>query len=115
MLERAPIALNVAQRGDALVLLRSLTDACTPLVFFDPQHRAVLDKLKFGNEGERQRGRARLPAMREDYIDAVCIEIARVLRPSGYCLHWLDTYRLVEAHYLRIPRDVLAAVDLLVW
>jgi len=31
MLERTPIALNIAQREDALVLLRSLTDACTPL------------------------------------------------------------------------------------
>jgi len=38
------LRLNVAQRGDALVLLRSLPNGCTPLAFFDPQHRAVLDK-----------------------------------------------------------------------
>ena len=115
MLECTPIALNVAQRGDALVLLRSLTDACTPLVFFDPQHRSVLDKLKFGNEGERQRGRAALPAMSEDYIDSCCIESARILKESGYFMRWLDTYCLVEAHHLRIPRDVLAPVDLIAW
>jgi len=54
---------NLAQCGDALALLQSLPDSSTPLVFFDPQYRAVLDKLKFGNEGARQRGRAGLPAM----------------------------------------------------
>src|SRR5258708_36906003 len=46
-------ARNVAQRGDALELLRSLPDACAALAFFDPQHRGVLDKLAFGNEGAR--------------------------------------------------------------
>jgi hypothetical protein len=60
LLDRAITTPNIAQRGDALVLLQSLADACTPLVFFDPQHRAVLDKLAFGNEGARQRGRAQL-------------------------------------------------------
>jgi site-specific DNA-methyltransferase (adenine-specific) len=103
---------NAVQRGDALALMRSLTDGCTPLVFFDPQHRAVLDHLKFGNEGARQRGRARLPAMSAEYIAAVENEIARVLRPSGYLLRWADTYELCEAHHLRIP---LRAVDLIAW
>jgi hypothetical protein len=36
---------NVPQIGDALALLQSLPDSCVPLVFFDPQHRAVLDKV----------------------------------------------------------------------
>lgn len=52
------ILLNVAQRCDSLDLLRSLPTACSPLAFFDPQHRGILDHLKFGNEGARQRGRA---------------------------------------------------------
>jgi site-specific DNA-methyltransferase (adenine-specific) len=106
---------NMAQRGDALVLLRSLADGCTPLVFFGPQHRSVLDKLAFGNEGSRQQGRALLPAMSESDIDAICVEIARVLRPSGYLMLWADSYRLVEAHHLHIPRELLAPVDLLAW
>lgn len=58
---------NSAQRGDALELLQSLPDCCTPLVFFDPQHRDTLDKLAYGNEGARQKGRALLPAMTNDY------------------------------------------------
>jgi hypothetical protein len=35
--------MNVIQRGDALALLRLLPEAYTPS-FFDPQHRAGLDK-----------------------------------------------------------------------
>jgi site-specific DNA-methyltransferase (adenine-specific) len=110
-----PFARNVAQTGDTLELLRSLPDGCTPLVFFDPQHRSTLDRLKFGNEGQRQRRRAQLPAMSEEYIDSSCIEIARVLRPSGYLMLWSDTYRLVEASHLRIPRALLEPVDLIAW
>jgi site-specific DNA-methyltransferase (adenine-specific) len=86
---------NVAQGGDSLALLRSLPDHCTPLVFFDPQYRGVLDKLKYGNEGARQRGRFNLPAMTDGYIDACCREAARVLRPSGYLLRW--TIRFISA------------------
>src|SRR5215475_7264695 len=109
--EPMPFARNTAQAGDALALLESLPDACSPLVFFDPQFRAVLDKLAFGNESARQRGRAQLPAMSEQYIEAVCREIARVLRPSGYLMHWTDTFNLCEAHHHRMA-DALECVDL---
>jgi site-specific DNA-methyltransferase (adenine-specific) len=105
---------DICQRGDSLELLRSLPDSCTPLAFFDPQHRGVLDKLKFGNEESRQRGRHALPAMSEQYIDAVTREIARVLVPSGYCMRWLDTFGICEGHQLRTA-DVLKPVDLIAW
>jgi site-specific DNA-methyltransferase (adenine-specific) len=105
---------NSAQRGDALVLLHSLPDYCTPLVFFDPQHRDALDKLAYGNEGARQKGRALLPAMTSDYVDDCCREVARVLRPSGYLLQWVDTFRLCEAYHKRIV-DALKCVDLIAW
>ena len=101
MLARPPIILNVAQRRDGLELLRSLPGSCTPLVFFDPQHRAVLDRLKFGNEGARQRGRAGLPAMSEDYIDTVCVEClgARTWRDHGIPNRWPEKVdRKVHPH-----------------
>jgi site-specific DNA-methyltransferase (adenine-specific) len=103
-----------ALRGDALTLLRSLPDGCTPLVFFDPQYRGVLDKLQYGNEGARQRGRFALPAMSSDYIDRVFLEIARILRPSGYLLLWTDTFHLCEGDHRRLG-DVLPCVDLIAW
>jgi site-specific DNA-methyltransferase (adenine-specific) len=105
---------NRPQHGDALTLLQSLTDSCTPLVFFDPQYRETLDRLDYGNEGARQKGRALLPAMTSDYIDACCREVGRVLRPSGYLLQWADAYRLCEAFHQRIA-DVLKCVDLISW
>jgi hypothetical protein len=35
---------NARQRGDALALLRSQPGRRTPLMFFDPQYREVMDK-----------------------------------------------------------------------
>jgi site-specific DNA-methyltransferase (adenine-specific) len=105
---------DVAQRGDALELLRSLLNGCTRLTFFDPQYRGVLDKLKYGNEGARQKGRFKLPQMTRDYIDTCGREIARVLRPSGYLMLWSDTFNLIEAHHHRLA-DVLKPVDLIAW
>jgi site-specific DNA-methyltransferase (adenine-specific) len=115
MLERTrPFAFNVAQAGDALTLLRSLPDGIAALAFFDPQHREVLDKLAFGNETSRQVGRAALPAMSRDYIDACCRELARVLKPSGYLMLWADTFNLCQASRLRVA-DVLSVVDAIAW
>src|SRR5262247_2195788 len=96
-------ALNVAQVGDALELLRSLPDSSAALGFFDPQFRELLDRQKYGNEGERQSARAKLPAMSEDYIDAVTVEFARVLKSSAYLMRWTDKYCLCEGRHLRIP------------
>jgi site-specific DNA-methyltransferase (adenine-specific) len=108
------VILNVAQRRDALDLLRALPTRCSPLAFFDPQHRGVLDRLKFGNEGARQRGRAKLPAMSEAYIDECCREIARGLTPGGYLMRWVDTFCLCEAHHLCVSKAV-KPVDLIAW
>jgi len=111
---RPPVVLNVAQCRDALDLLRALPDACAALMFFDPQHRGVLEHLRFGNEGARQRGRAGLPVMNEGYIDDVCRESARALKPGGYLMRWTDTYCLCEGHHLRIT-DTVKSVDLIAW
>lgn len=100
---------NVAQAGDAMELLRSLPSTCSRLAFFDPQHRENLDKLKYGNEGARQKERCLLPAMTSEYIDAVCRETARVLRPSGYLMLWVNAFGLCEGHHLRLA-DVLQTV-----
>lgn len=51
-------ALNQRNRMDGLALLKRLNDNAIRAVFFDPQYRGVLDRLKYGNEG-KSRGRAR--------------------------------------------------------
>jgi len=105
---------DTALYRDALELLRSLSDGCAAAAFFDPQHRGVLDRLRFGNEGARQKNRCALPAMTDDYIDRCSRDIARVLRPSGYLFAWADTFRLCRADHLRVA-DVLTCVDLISW
>jgi site-specific DNA-methyltransferase (adenine-specific) len=109
-----PVPSNVALRGDALTLLRSLPDGCTPLVFFDPQYRGVLDRQQYGNEGARQKGRVALPSMTGENIDLCCREAARVLAPGGYLLRWVDTFHLCEGDHRRIA-DVLTCVGLIAW
>src|SRR6516164_6900285 len=105
---------NIRQHGDALTLLRSLPDPCTPLIFFDPQHRENLDKLKYGNEGARQRERCKLPPMSSEYIDECCREMARVLVPSGYLMRWQNAFQVGTGVHLRLA-DVLQCVDIIAW
>ena len=105
---------NVAQHGDALTLLQWLPDRCTPLGFFDPQHRDNLDKLKYGNEGARQRERCQLPQMSNDYVEACCREMARVLKPSGYLMRWQNAFQVGTGVHLGLA-DVLPCVDIIAW
>src|SRR6516162_6096843 len=119
MLMRIPTGAQIYQRnssqhGDALALLQSLSDSCTPLAFFDPQHRENLDKLKYGNEGERQRERCKLPQMSSEYIDECCREMARVLMPSGYLMRWQNVFQVGTGVHLRLA-DVLQCVDIIAW
>jgi site-specific DNA-methyltransferase (adenine-specific) len=107
---------NVAQRGDALELLRFQPDACARLVFFDPQHRENLDKLAYGNEGSRQRERCLLPQMPTDYILDCCREAARILLPSGYLANWVNAFQIGEGYHLRVAgAAALQVVDLIAW
>ena len=74
----------------------------------------MLDKLRFGNEAARQKGRYKLPPMSSEYIDACEREVARILQPSGYLALWSDTFNLCQGHHLRIA-DALQVVDLIAW
>lgn len=115
MTDTPAFSRNIAQHGDALTLLRSLPDSCSPLIFFDPQYREGLDRLAYGNEGKsRQKARAMLPKMSTEYIDCCCREAVRVLRPSGYLLEWTDNYRFGEGYHLRVA-DVLKLTSFCAW
>jgi site-specific DNA-methyltransferase (adenine-specific) len=103
-----------ATRGDARTLLRSLPGNSVAAAFFDPQHRSVLNRLKYGNEGARQKERHALPAMTDGYIEQCCRDIARTLQPSGYLFLWVDTFRLCRGDHLHVD-DVLPPVDLIAW
>lgn len=105
---------NQRNRGDGLKLLRSLEDGEAACVFFDPQYRQGLDKLAYGNEGERQKKRALLPQMDALTIRAFLVDIKRVLRPSGHLFWWTDKFHLMTESWAT-DIDLLPVVDLITW
>src|SRR5689334_16239568 len=107
--------LDAPNRADGLELLRALPADTFPLIVLDPQYRGVLDKLAYGNEGERQRGRAALPQMGESQIAAFVVAAASRLRPSGHLLLWVDKFHLVEGTAAWTAGTRLEVVDHVTW
>jgi site-specific DNA-methyltransferase (adenine-specific) len=106
---------NARQRMDGLTMLGQMADESAALAFCDPQHRTVLDKLKYGNEGERQKGRAKLPQMSDATICCFLDEIYRVLKPSSYCILWIDKFGLASGHFREWIPSSFKTVDLVSW
>ncbi|MEM9443670.1 MAG: DNA methyltransferase, partial [Pseudomonadota bacterium] len=86
-----------------------------PLCIFDPQYRGVLDRQKYGNEGQRQKDRARLEQMDDELIGHFIAAIDRILIGSGHLLLWLDKYHLCTGVSSWIGSTDLEIVDLIVW
>ena len=110
------IKFDAKQKMDGLKLLKSVNDGTVDCCFFDPQYRGVLDKMKYGNEGARQKGRAQLPQMSQDVIRQFMSEIGRALKPGGYIFLWADKFHLCEGvnHWIEATSDY-NVVDLIVW
>lgn len=111
------IVYNSRQKMNGWALLRALDERIARLVIFDPQYRAVLDELKLGNEGARQKRRFDLPQMTDHDIQLFIEQIERVLKPSGYLALWVDKYLIGSGHHLRYLEFTtqLRTVDLLCW
>lgn len=108
---------NQRNVGDGIDLLKSLPDRSASCVVYDPQYRAVLDKLAFGNEGEsKQKDRAELPQMSDETIAKFVAEIDRVLRSSGHLFLWVDKFLLVSGKWHLWMPDItpLREVDCLI-
>ena len=100
---------------DGLTLLKSLATCSVSVVFFDPQYRGVLEKMNYGNEGERQIERSKLIQMNEKTIISFVREIDRVLAKSGHLFLWVDKFHLCEGISLWLKKTDLAIVDMVVW
>jgi site-specific DNA-methyltransferase (adenine-specific) len=112
-----PLKRNVRQQMNGMRLLSAIPDQSAKLVWLDPQYRTVLDKLKFGNEGARQIGRAKLPQMTDFDITLFLEEIERVLKPSAYLMFWCDKFAIGSGQHLRYlaRTPALKVVDLIAW
>lgn len=109
--------INTKNKMDGIKLLKELKSESVKTVFFDPQYRGVLDKLKYGNEGKsRGKARSELPQMTDRKIKSFLKEIERVLKPSGYLLLWVDKFHLCEGVQKWIAKkSELEIVDMVVW
>lgn len=101
--------------GDGRILLGSLAPGSVPLVFFDPQYRGGLDKLGYGNEGARQKGRVSLAQMPDAMIGEFVALAATALQPSGHLMLWIDKFILVEQSWRPWAIGRLEPVDLITW
>lgn len=107
--------VNKKTEMNGFELLGKFKDSSIPAIFFDPQYRGVMDKLDYGNEGTRQKGRCELSQMSDEVIKDFITEINRTLQPSGHLLLWIDKFHLVEGVKEWIKNTQLEAVDLVIW
>lgn len=108
--------LNKKLNIDCFELLQKIDDNSVKVTFFDPQYRGVMDKLDYGNEGSRQKERAELSQMSEEFIKNCVQQISRVLNTSGYLFLWVDKFHLCQGSHLDWIQDTeLQMVDLIVW
>jgi site-specific DNA-methyltransferase (adenine-specific) len=107
--------INKKNCMDGLNLLSLIGIGDVSCCFFDPQYRGIMEKMKYGNEGARQKGRALLPQMSETLIFKFAIEIARALKPSGYMFLWVDKFILCEGSHLNFLPIEMQPVDLITW
>ncbi|WNE40022.1 MAG: hypothetical protein GBAus27B_000089 [Mycoplasmataceae bacterium] len=114
-LKNNSFSLNTKLRMDGLSLLQSLENCSVNAVFFDPQYRGVLEKMNYGNEGERQIGRSKLTQMSEETIISFVKEIDRALTKSGHLFLWVDKFHLCEGISLWLNKTDLAIVDMITW
>lgn len=106
---------NVRNVADGARLFAEMRDEEANLVFIDPQYRTGLDKLGFGNEGARQKGRAKLAQMTDETISTFLFEAERVLKPSGHVMLWIDKFLSVTGHWRSwLPLGV-RGVDQITW
>lgn len=111
------IVRNARNQIDGLELLRSIKSGTVALVVFDPQYRGILDKMRYGNEGERQSARSALPQMDDYTICCFMGEIERVLKPGAHVLLWTDKFAIATGRHRRhiAGGKRLSIVDLVHW
>lgn len=100
---------------NGLDLLQQIPDKSIRVCFFDPQYRGILDKLSYGNEGDRHKERVGLPQMDEETIKLFIEDIDRVLQKSGYLFLWVDKFHLCNGINTWLYPTSFQIVDMITW
>lgn len=108
--------VNKNLQMDGLKLLKKIPPASIATCFFDPQYRGILDKQKYGNEGQKkEKRRVNLVQMNEATIINFMQGIHQALKPSGHLFLWVDKFHLCEGVNPWLGNTTLQIVDLIVW
>ncbi len=110
------LRINTRLKMEGRKFLSLLPKKAFPVVFFDPQYRGILDKMKYGNEGKsREKKRCKLPQMSEKDILQFIQKIDDILIPSGHLFLWIDKYHLCQGFASWFVGTSLDIVDLVTW
>ena len=86
--DNSNVKINYKNLINGFDLLKNVRKDCIKTIFFDPEYRGILDKMKYGNEGiSRGKERCSLDQMDFNTIQAFFKEFVRVLMPSGYLFY----------------------------
>ena len=113
--------LNKRLCMDGLELIEKIDADSVSCCFLDPQYRGILEKLSYGNEGARQKGRALLEQMSEELIVEFLKSTTNVLIPSGYLFLWVDKFILCEGSHtnwfkeVNREKETMFLVDMITW
>lgn len=107
---------NWKNKMNGLDLLDNLKEGSIKTAFFDPQYRGVLDKLNYGNEGEKRgKERSDLTQMPEDIIVQFIEKLNKVIAPSGHLFLWVDKFHLCQGVLDWFVNTEFNLVDMIVW
>lgn len=115
--DNSNVKINYKNLINGFDLLKNVRKDCIKTIFFDPEYRGILDKMKYGNEGiSRGKERCSLDQMDFNTIQAFFKEFVRVLMPSGYLFLWIDKFHLVDGVKSWFNNvNELECVDLITW
>jgi site-specific DNA-methyltransferase (adenine-specific) len=101
----ALIDTSIIYCGDCLDQLRKLPSACIDLIYIDPPFNSNRDYEVFWGETKEKRGFEDRHASSQAYIEYMrprCVELARVLKPTGSFYFHCDWH---ASHYVRAMLD----------
>src|SRR5829696_6755776 len=101
----ALVDTRVIYCGDCLDRLKTLPDHCVDLIYIDPPFNSTRNYEVFWGEGKEKRAFEDRHASTAAYIDFMrprCVELARVLKPTGSFYYHCDWH---ASHYVKVMLD----------
>lgn len=101
----AQVQTGIIYCGDCLQQLTRLPDACVDLIYIDPPFNSNRNYEVFWGEAKEKRGFEDRHASTAAYIDFMrprCVQLARVLKPTGSFYYHCDWH---ASHYVKVMLD----------